>query len=305
MGPIGSLDATWKQLRRRLPPTLASGADDLPAQLGLTRSGEGWDAFLRTAPNRDLPLFALDGVEGDPDTLTRESRARYTEAHHLAAMFGLVADRLEDAQVEKAPSLVAFRQYFLREWAAVLSAACGSAEFARGAIARDLRLWRRASAVERSAFVSGQLSVDAYARLTESKLRWVSTSSAVLLHTHTDARRGEAFVAANALFLRALQCRDDAFDEAEDRHTRGRSFPEMIGLPAGGFVRAAVSLVGQAAVVARAARFGALADWLERYVTEIDVRLPGGHPLQDEMAGMIIADASPTLDSDWQTCPHG
>ncbi|MDP3209037.1 MAG: hypothetical protein Q8M65_07800 [Rhodoglobus sp.] len=295
MPPIGSLDATWKQLQRRLPPKLASSADDLPAQLGLTRSGEGWDAFLRTAPNRDLPHFAADGIEGAPDALSPEARARYTEAHHLAAMFGLVADRLEDAQVEMAPSLVAFRRFFLREWAAVLSAACGSAEVARGSIARDLRLWRRASALERAALATGQLSVDGYAWLTETKLRWVSTSSAVLLHTHAHASRAEAFVAVNALFLRALQCRDDAFDEAEDRQTRGRSFPEIIGLPAGGFVRAAVTLVGRAAAVARTARFGALTEWLDRYAEEIDVRLPGGHPLQDEMAGMIIADAPARL----------
>src|SRR5207245_91124 len=103
---------------RALPRELREPARGLPFRIGLTaRAGDGFEEFVRLEPNRELPCFAVEDPRVPGRLLVDGERLdRARAAHHLAAAFGLIADRLADEQVTRDPLLVAIRDATRDAW---------------------------------------------------------------------------------------------------------------------------------------------------------------------------------------------
>lgn len=297
------IDDTIAELIPSWPSSLRRDAERLPYRLGLTRSPEGrWEDFVVMDPNRDLPRYAAE----DP-TSPGLSRVRpevlhaYRRAHHCAAAYGLIDDRLTDGQVSKAASLVLLREELRRAWTRALGEATGSPARARAVIAAALRSTKQGNQREQRALARARrrvhdekiakLSPVEYVSFTCDKLRWFGASAHALLLSLGERRRALALRAAYDTFSVALQCIDDAMDDGRDRETRGASFPDALGLPANGLLAAAPGLVHQAAAHAHAAQFHELSQWLTRVATTFEQRPVPGDPLQNAIAALILQSA--------------
>ncbi|WP_433936439.1 hypothetical protein AB3662_17325 [Sorangium cellulosum] len=291
--PAPSVDATYRALLPELPLPLREVAARLPHRLGLTASPDGtWEDFVELPPNRDLPFYAAeDPARPGALVVSEASLDRYREAHHWAGVFGLVADRLADRQVAPDPALARLRAIFLRAWERALALATGDRRLARGAIADALAAWRRGVAAERRALALGALDPAAYAAITGQKLRWIAATSRCLVAASGDPARALLLQRAYDAFLFALQCRDDATDCAEDAAVRGTSIPAALGYPPGGLFRAAPKVARVAVALAEAGGFQRLASWIAAWARAVDARRAPGIPLQNELAGMIVAGA--------------
>jgi hypothetical protein len=76
-----TIDDSFAELSRALPPDLRIHAVGLPFRLGLTRRPDGgWEDFVRMDPNRDLPRYGPAGCPGAPSgpICGRTTTALYT-----------------------------------------------------------------------------------------------------------------------------------------------------------------------------------------------------------------------------------
>lgn len=294
------IDDTFAELIASLPMHLRRNADQLPYRLGLTRSPDGqWEDFVVMDPNRDLPRYAAeDPTNPGLSRLTPEELDAYRRAHHYAAIYGLIDDRLTDGQVSKVHAFVRLRDETRRAWTRALGKATGSPGRARAVIAAALRSTKDGNRREQRALAQAvrrpcgeKLSPVEYVSFTCNKLRWFGASAHALLLSLGEPRRARALRAAYDTFSVALQCIDDAMDDVHDREIRGASFPEALGLPPNGLLAAAPGLVHQAADHARAAQFHELSQWLTRVGNTFEGRPVPGDPLRNALAALILQTA--------------
>lgn len=286
------LSETWRAFVGAHDGADAGALRALPREVGLPvgDDGEAWDRFVRLPPNRALPRFALpDALR---DRVTEASLAAFVRAHHHAAYFGIVADRIADLQVARSEALVRARTVLLRAWERALTDAMGEAPAARSLIAEDLRGWRRGLRMEGAAFAARALAPDRYFATVAVRLRWISTSARAMLHALGARDAAGALGRACDLFLFACQCRDDALDADEDRRARGASVPELLGMSPGALVRAAVTMLRRAEEAARGGGLRELAAWLRGFAREADVWWEGEPPILQTMGAMVITEAA-------------
>jgi hypothetical protein len=260
--------------------------------------GQGWEDFIITDLNRDLPRYAAECVahEGGP-YLQDGQLDLFRRAHHCAIMYGLIVDRIADGQLAAAADLLRLKRRFGVEWVEALAAALKSPQAAerlvRGAL-RELvagnRRERRALAA--AAAQPGSLSAIEYVGFTLQKLRWFGTSAdAVFLVTPRSTHDGE-FRRAYDTFSIALQCIDDALDAPTDLINRGASFPCALGMAPGGLMAAAPQLVRRAFEIAHDAGFGRFACWLARVARTLADRQIPGDPLDVGLSAALICSAT-------------
>ena len=211
-------------------------------------------------------------------------------AHHHAAFFWVVSDRVADRQAERTEDVVALRRMLLRAWSLSLSEALGDPERARHAIARDLAAWRRGVALDRALYARRRMTPAEYRRSVGLRLRCVTTCTRALLEARSLRGDAAALVRVSDLFLMACQCRDDALDVAEDRATRGASVPDLLGLVPGALVRAGARLAWGAHREAARAGFGAYASWLHGFAREADVGLLGSDTAAQVFGAFALVD---------------
>lgn len=266
---------------------------NLPHRLGLSRRHDArWSDFVQMPPNRDLPCWVNDHSEGGPHF--GEARvAAFDRAHHIAVGWGLVADRLDDNQVQPSADLGEFRRMLLDAWRESLHVATDDRLIANSVIDNALDAWSCGVSMERSFFTAPRTAglVEMYARSVQLRLRWVTASAAAMLMVAGLGDRVEKLRATYEMFLYGLQCRDDAFDADDDRHTRGAAVHEVLGIPRGGLVRAAPSVLRRSAARARHGGFIRLAVWIGEFAESVDVRVDEPDLLQSELAGMMISSA--------------
>lgn len=291
-GDAGSLSETWRACVERCDVTTRETLRGVPRELGLITGAEDsiWDRFIRLPPNRALPVFALsDALRA---RLTSSDVAGFVRAHHHAAFFGIIADRLADRQVAPTPTLVEARRWTLRRWESTLAEALRDPGATRSLLAADLSAWRRGLGMERAAFAARSLSPSAYFQMVRLRLRWVSTTARGMLLSQGEHTASEALVRAADRFLFACQCRDDALDAEEDRRNRGASVAELLGLTPGALVRVAVTAVVRAEEVARAGGLRRFADWLGEFRSAADTWWEGEPPWVQSMGSMVLQQAT-------------
>ncbi|WP_044986149.1 hypothetical protein [Sorangium cellulosum] len=298
--PRPRIDDTFAAVVAGLPADLRREAEHLPYRLGLTRSPSGaWEDFVVMDPNRDLPRYAAeDPARPGHCRLAVGQLFAYRRAHHCAAVYGLIADRIADGQVAKSRVFVRLRDEVLRAWIRALGVATGSPPRARALVGAALRATEWGNARERRALVrarrrgEGTLSAREYFTFTSAKLRWFGATAHGLLLSLGEPGRAGALRRTYDIFSIALQCIDDALDDASDRRTRGASFPLALGLPSGGLLAAAPGLIGRAASLARAARFHEFGLWLERVAATLERWPIPGDPLQSSLAAAVLQAAA-------------
>jgi hypothetical protein len=271
-----------------------------PRRLGIsTRDSGGWEDLVRLDPNRNLPVYAVDGVS---ETVEATRLETFCVAHHWSAVLGILSDRLADHQVVNSADMMALRRFFLAQWIDSLAEASGSSSLARRHIACARAAWRRGLSMERRGLGRGEMDGPRYAFMVGQKLDWIATTTRCLLTLVAGERRARQFDACYRLFLLSLQCIDDALDTAEDRTVQGADFPTVLGCSANGLLSVARHLEARTQQLAREHSFHRLADWLEVYGVYLGLRLPRPvDPLDDAgniRLGQILADnvLKPTLD---------
>jgi hypothetical protein len=264
---MGEVEAHYASLVAELSPDLRAAARRLPFDLGLTPSPEdGWEAFVKLPPNRDLPALAVEGtpLEGAIDT--------YRAAHWAAGYHGCLVDRIADGQTAKSPALDALAEALLSAWHRALSQALGSTDEASAAVDGALASFARGIEMERGAVTRRALQISDYGELVREKSAWVRVSALAMLVRSGQAQRAQAFRVAAELAMMAMQCADDAVDADEDRRRSGTSFPEMLRLPQGALLRAAPMLLRAAHDAAEEGGFNSFAAWLSAYADMLDIR---------------------------------
>lgn len=288
----GGLGDTWRRFVADSAPSTRDALRALPAEIGLPLGDDGaaWERFIQLEPNRALPSFAVPrSLRG---RVCVDDELAFVRAHHHAAFFGVVADRIADRQVAPSAALREARAALLRAWERALGDALGDRRAARAHVAEDLRAWRVGLRLERAAFAARSLSPDRYFTAVSVRLRWVSTTARAMLRARGAHDASEALTEIIDRFLFACQCRDDAIDADDDRRVWGVSVPELLGLSQGSLLRAAVSSLRQAEQKARAAGFEALAIWLCAHTSEADVWWDGEPPLMQSMGAMVLTEAT-------------
>src|SRR4051794_26020357 len=92
-----SFDGTFRDLTSSLPESVRPVLSGLPHRLGLTSSAEGqFGDFVTLHPNRELPVYAAEDMStlDGGDAMPPDRVASFQRAHHLAAFYWLVRDRL-------------------------------------------------------------------------------------------------------------------------------------------------------------------------------------------------------------------
>lgn len=278
-----------RDIARVLAPGDALFDGGLPFALGLSQlEGALWSEFVRLPPNRDLPSWVNEGLDGSAGC-TRERASAFDRAHHVAAGWGLVADRMDDGQVPDPRRFDAARERLLGGWRDALRDACGDDRLADRAVGDAVEAWEEGVAVERSFFRTphGIERLDDYWRSVRLRLWWVGSSAAVMLTLTSKLDRVAQFRAAHARFMFGLQCRDDAFDADDDRALRGAAVHEVLGVPRGALVRAAPRALRAAASRAEAAGFRRFAGWIRAFDDDAVIAEPT-HEAQTSLAAMMI-----------------
>lgn len=258
-----TIQSTFSQLLQQQPSW-----QGLPHRLKLVATPNGvWDDFIRLWPNRDLPAFVHDALPVGHE-LSNERLACFSAAHHYAAMFGIVTDRIVDGQVFER-DLLPVRESLLRCWTEQLGVGLGDRFQARHVIGQAMRAWKRGTDLERSRAGKAH-DWDTWGASVTQRLQWVSTSAISMLEA------GGAWDAAGALgrtydqFMMALQIFDDRADQAEDLRERGVSFEVEDGDPR----QLPALLLFQAAATASASGLYRLGGWICDFARLL-VRRPG------------------------------
>jgi hypothetical protein len=279
---VENLNQTFARLTETLPCSLRHVARELPLRLQLTSKPDAtWEDFVQLEPNRDLPNWVVE----DSDRNTEP----FTIAHHCAAVFGILADRLADGQVARTNDLARLRALLLAAWIDALGRALDDERGARSAITRAMRAWQCGIAMERAAFRTQQLTPATYFMLTRLKLDWIVTSASCFVEKRWGIDRARRLRQCYGDLLVALQLRDDALDSVDDRRLHGADVATLLGVTPGALMRAAPRLILRAAASAGESGFFRLSEWMRGYHREADVRLPHPLPLHDELWGLALA----------------
>jgi hypothetical protein len=288
-----SIDESYRALCASLPHELRPAARGLPHRLGLTKTPDGgWEEFVNLHPNRDLPIYAAEGV-----VLPAARQIGFLRAHHYGGFAWLLRDRLADGQVVPESELLALVPAFYRRWLGALEQAAGDRARVVDLVADVGERWQRGIAAERDQLRSGQVQAADYAALVRDKLRWIATPSTCLIAAAAPgdpaarAARARAFQRAYDLFLLGLQAVDDVNDEREDRALYGTDVAGALGCSSGALLRVAPKLVSRAAAVATNGGFGRLGSWLSAYARAISAWRRDGDPMSDELEAIAIAGA--------------
>ncbi len=255
---MSEVDGPYEGLVAALAPPLRGPARRLPEALGLGGAGARWSSYATLPPVVDLPRFAAEGAGEGAVGAALLGRAR--EAHLYGGYAGLTLDRLYDGQARARDVSPALRRALAARWAEALGGLHPEPARARAGVA--LARFAVAAAREREAFARGALSFEAYARLVGGKTAWFGLASFALLERAAPGR-ARAFARPFRLLMLSLQALDDAADEDEDRRQRGRSVPELLGVPARALGLASARLSADAAPIARGAGFAGLGAWFE------------------------------------------
>lgn len=269
-----SLGATWRAFVGSLERGERAALEEALVSIGIRgdETAHAWDAFVRLAPNRAMPRYALTASAARH--LSAPALDRFVTAHHHGAFYWNLADRIVDHQAHPTPALTAARGTLLAAWVDALAACVGDRGAARAIIARDLREWRRGVDLGRAALRLGRTSPEEHLRAVSARLCCVSTAARAMLESVGERAAAAAFRRACDLFLFACQCRDDAVDDDEDRRCLGRSTSDLLGVSAGGLFRAATRLTRWAAVEAARGGFDAFARWLDGFALTADMAWP-------------------------------
>jgi len=253
-----AIDSTFSQW---IHSSLETGQwRDLPYRLSLVSTTDGsWDDFVRLWPNRDLPAFVADALPSQ--NIDRYNIDQFTKAHHFAAMFGIVSDRISDRQCSDREVLVA-RKHLLHGWLQSLATALGDVVLAREIVGSALHAWKQGVDLERR-LLGRPHSWNEYASAIMLRLRWVSITAASMLRVACADQAARALERCYDQFLLALQILDDHADRAEDEHYRGAMFA-VSDLELGPRAISGL-LMAQAARCARDGRLEQLAKWLSEF----------------------------------------
>jgi hypothetical protein len=289
--PSVSIDGTFRDLMASLPDSAQPLLSGLPHRLGLTSSAEGqFGDFVRLHPNRELPVYAaedsssLDGEQMSPDRV-----ASFQRAHHLAAFYWLVRDRLADGQVTTDDNLAQACELLRQQWIETLTAATEDPGVAQYLIEEVTLDWERGVRDEKQTLGRGVTTPGAHGRMVVDKLRWISSASVALLLDSGQLERAQLFRRAYDLFVLALQCIDDVNDQKEDEALYGSSVPAALGCSSGTLMRAAPKLAARAAAVAAEGGFGRFATWLGVFARALGTWRPEGNPIADELGAIALA----------------
>lgn len=268
-----SLEETWSAFAGGLSPTARDWVRLASRAIGSDDAIPPWDRYVSMAPNRALPRFALSARARE--RVDDASLSRFVRAHHHAAFYWIIADRLVDRQTPPSRALSSLRGLLLDAWVQTLGDALSDRTAARRLIAEDLRTWRRGLALDRAALSQRQLDPATYMTAVRLRLRCVTTCTRALLLAHGLSDEANAARHATELFLFSCQCRDDAMDVEEDRACRGASVPELLGVVPGALFRVAPRVAASAREVASRGGLDAFAQWLDGYARGIQVALRG------------------------------
>jgi len=289
--PSVSIDGTFRDLTASLPESVQPVLSGLPHRLGLTSSAEGqFGDFVRLHPNRELPIYAaedsssLDGEQMSPDRV-----ASFQRAHHLAAFYWLVRDRLADGQVTTDDKLAQACELLRQQWVETLTAATEDPGVAQYLIEEVTEDWERGVRDEKQTLRRGVTTPGVHGRMVVDKLRWISSASVALLLDSGQLERAQLFRRAYDLFVLALQCIDDVNDQKEDEALYGSSVPAALGCSTGTLMRAAPKLAARAAAVAAEGGFGRFATWLGVFARALGTWRPEVNPIADELGAIALA----------------
>jgi hypothetical protein len=294
------IDDTLAQVAERFPAPLRERTAGLAHRLGLTETpAQGFESFMVTAPNRDLPRYAAeDPRRPGACRLSPEALLRWRRAHHCAVVFGLVSDRLDDGQIAPLPWLEGLRAELLAAWTAELGLALGSPARARAIVGAALRQLEQGNSMERRALSRtrdlgpGTLSAMEYVQIICAKLGWFGVSGRGALLSLGEPRRARALQNAYDMFSVALQCIDDALDAGSDERVRGACFPAALGLPPEALLTASKGLLARAARMAKKARFHELAGWLSDMSGRAAAAYVAGDPLRNALGASVLHAAA-------------
>jgi hypothetical protein len=260
---------------------LRSFAAELPYRLGLVRGRtEGWEAFIKLAPDRDLPAFAVRAGMRD------ETVDRFLRAHHLGGFYGVACDRIDDGQTATAPELESIRALLLASWIDALAQATGDAASAAGAVQAAISRAGAGTLQEKELRRGGEFR--RYASAVRAKLDWIVLAARCQLESFGDAIGARAFDAAYHRVLLALQCRDDVVDAEEDRRLHGTSMTEALGLSDATLLRASVHLLRDGARIAKDGGFDALAGWASEHARALDYHTTKDFR-RDDVHGLLLS----------------
>lgn len=288
-----SIDDTFRELTSSLPESVRPVLSGLPHRLGLTSSETGqFGDFVRLHPNRELPLYAAEEMSGLGDVACEISPDRvacFQRAHHLAAFYWLVRDRLADGQVAVDDTLAQARELLRRRWIETLTAATEDPGVAHYLIEEVTLDWERGVRDEKEALRRGVTTPGMHGRMVTDKLRWISSASVALLIDRGELERAVLFRRAYDLFVLSLQCIDDVNDQKEDEALYGSSVPAALGCSGGTLMRAAPKLAARAAAVAGDGGFDRFATWLGAFARALGTWRPEGNPIADELGAIALA----------------
>lgn len=290
--PSASIDGTFRELTASLPESVRPVLSGLPHRLGLTSSTEGeFGDFVRLHPNRELPVYAAEDASslGGGDELSPDRVASFQRAHHLAAFYWLVRDRLADGQVVANDTLAQAGELLRQRWVETLAAATEDPGVAHDLIEEVTLHWERGIRGEKEALRRGVTTPGMHGRVVVDKLRWISSASVALLIDRGQQDRAQLFRRAYDLFVLALQCIDDVNDQKEDEALYGSSVPAALGCSSGTLMRAAPKLAARAAAVAAGGGFGRFATWLGVFARALGTWRPEGNPIADELGAIALA----------------
>lgn len=236
----------------------------LPHRLKIVSRPEGtWDDFIRLAPNRDLPSYVVDAI---PRGCSAKLET-FSEAHHCAAMFGIVTDRIVDGQIFDR-SLSIARQELLRRWIAALARGMGDSRWARTVVGAAMHAWKKGTDLERQQ-LRGSQSWDGWASSVVLRLQWVSSTAVAMLDSVGASAAARGLGRTYDLFMLALQVIDDRADRVEDELQRGRAFSIVDGCRDS---RALPSiLLSQAATTAANSGLSTLGAWLRDFSAMLSI----------------------------------
>ena len=287
-----SIDGTFRELTSSLPESVRPVLSGLPHRLGLTSSTEGqFGDFVTLHPNRELPVYAAEDTSGldGGDEMPPDRVASFQRAHHLAAFYWLVRDRLADGQVTADDQLTQACELLRQRWVDSLTVATEDPAVAQYLIEEVTLDWERGVRGEKEALRRGVTTPGMHGRMVVDKLRWISSASVALLLDRGQLERAQLFRRAYDLFVLALQCIDDVNDQKEDEALYGSSVPAALGCSGGTLMRAAPKLAARAAAVAAEGGFGRFAAWLGVFARALCTWRPVGNPIADELGAIALA----------------
>lgn len=283
------VDGTYRKAVAHLQGQLKEVSNQLPFRLGLVREPGGqWADFAKLELNRELPRFVAADLLASCEQQEFDCEL-FCRAHYLGAVYGLIADRIADGQVQLTSELGHLRRLFREEWENALRLAVRDRGRARLEIANSLAAWRRGIRHEREYIARGHLTPSGYAQVNRDKLYWIAASARCLVA----CLRREPYVARFQriydLFMCGLQCLDDFTDADRDRAARGCDVPSALSVAPGSLLCACPALVSRAAEAAEEHGFAKMSVWFRHFLSVIGGWMVPRQPIQNEFLGQAIA----------------